>query len=107
MKKKSTLEGKAKTRNGVLRLCFCLFCILLEVISIVLAVLWLNDYVEYLNIATRILAGIIALILYSKNKPSTMKMPWVILMLIFPIMSLWSSVTSKGARPRSIASMLS
>ena len=64
MKKKSTLEGKAKTRNGVLRLCFCLFCILLEVISIVLAVLWLNDYVEYLNIATRILAGIIALILY-------------------------------------------
>ncbi|MDD7181206.1 MAG: cardiolipin synthase [Candidatus Enterosoma sp.] len=88
MKKKSTLEGKAKTRNGVLRLCFCLFCILLEVISIVLAVLWLNDYVEYLNIATRILAGIIALILYSKNKPSTMKMPWVILMLIFPIMGL-------------------
>ena len=30
--KQDTLEGKAKTKNGVKRLCFSVVCILLEVI---------------------------------------------------------------------------
>ncbi len=29
--KQDTLEGKAKTKNGVKRLCFSIICILLEV----------------------------------------------------------------------------
>ena len=32
---KNTLEGKAKTKNGIKRLCFCAVCILLEVIFMV------------------------------------------------------------------------
>ena len=30
--KQDTLEGKAKTKNGIKRLCFSIICILLEVI---------------------------------------------------------------------------
>ena len=33
--KHDTLEGKAKTKNGVKRLCFSIICILLEVIFII------------------------------------------------------------------------
>ena len=33
--KQDTLEGKAKTKNGVKRLCFSIICILLEVIFII------------------------------------------------------------------------
>ena len=32
--KQDTLEGKAKTKNGIKRLCFSIICILLEVIFI-------------------------------------------------------------------------
>ena len=33
--KQDTLEGKAKTKNGIKRLCFSIICILLEVIFII------------------------------------------------------------------------
>ena len=46
----STLEGKAKTKNGVKRLCFSIICILLEVIFIITIVTRLNEYAEIINI---------------------------------------------------------
>ena len=44
--KQDTLEGKAKTKNGVKRLCFSMICILLEVIFIITIVTRLNEYAE-------------------------------------------------------------
>ena len=44
--KQDTLEGKAKTKNGVKRLCFSIVCILLEVIFILTIVTRLNEYAE-------------------------------------------------------------
>ena len=44
--KQDTLEGKAKTKNGVKRLCFSIVCILLEVIFIITIVTRLNEYAE-------------------------------------------------------------
>lgn len=86
--KATTLEGRKKTRNGVKRLCFSALCILLEIIFIVLMFTWLNDYAEILNLVTRILGIIIVLCLYASDKTSTMKMPWIILILVFPIMGV-------------------
>ena len=86
--KQDTLEGKAKTKNGVKRLCFSIICILLEVIFIITIVTRLNEYAEIINLFTRILSGILVLGLYASNKTSSMKMPWVILILIFPIMGV-------------------
>ena len=86
--KHDTLEGKAKTKNGVKRLCFSIICILLEVIFIITIVTRLNEYAEIINLFTRILSGILVLGLYASNKTSSMKMPWVILILIFPIMGV-------------------
>ena len=47
--KQDTLEGKAKTKNGVKRLCFSIVCILLEVIFIIVMVTRLNEYAEVVN----------------------------------------------------------
>ena len=44
--KQDTLEGKAKTKNGIKRLCFSIICILLEVIFIITIVTRLNEYAE-------------------------------------------------------------
>ena len=76
--KQDTLEGKAKTKNGVKRLCFSIVCILLEVVFIITIVTRLNEYAEIINLFTRILSGILVLGLYASDKTSSMKMPWVI-----------------------------
>ena len=86
--KQDTLEGKAKTKNGVKRLCFSIVCILLEVIFIIVMVTRLNEYAEVVNLFTRIFSGILVLGLYASDKTSSMKMPWVILILIFPVMGV-------------------
>ena len=73
--KQDTLEGKAKTKNGVKRLCFSIICILLEVVFIINIVTRLNEYAEIINLFTRILSGILVLGLYASDKTSSMKMP--------------------------------
>ena len=52
---KNTLEGKAKTKNGIKRLCFCAVCILLEVIFIVSMITRLNEYAYIVTRLTRLL----------------------------------------------------
>ena len=86
--KKDTLEGRARSKNGVKRLCFSVFCILLEAAFIVMMITKLNEYAEIVNLITRLFAGVLVLALYASDKTSSMKMPWVILILIFPIMGV-------------------
>ena len=69
-------------------MCFSIICIFLEVIFIITIVTRLNEYAEIINLFTRILSGILVLRLYASDKTSSMKMPWVILILIFPIMGV-------------------
>ena len=73
--KQDTLEGKAKTKNGVKRLCFSIICILLEVVFIITIVTRLNEYAEIINLFTRILSGILVLGLYASDKTSSMNLP--------------------------------
>lgn len=86
--KQYTLEGRARSKNGVKRLCFSVFCILLEAAFIVMMITKLNEYAEIVNLITRLFAGVLVLALYASDKTSSMKMPWVILILIFPIMGV-------------------
>ena len=86
--KQDTLEGRAKTKNGVIRLCFSVLCILLEVAFIIIVITRLNEYAEIVNLLTRVFAGILVLALYASDQTSSMKMPWIILILVFPIMGV-------------------
>ena len=86
--KQDTLEGRAKTKNGVKRLCFSAVCILLEAAFIIVMITKLNQYAEIINLMTRLLAGVLVLKLYASDQTSSMKMPWVILILVFPIMGV-------------------
>lgn len=86
--KQDTLEGRAKTKNGVKRLCFSAVCILLEAAFIIAMITKLNQYAEIINLMTRLLAGVLVLKLYASDQTSSMKMPWVILILVFPILGV-------------------
>ena len=48
--KQDTLEGRAKTKNGVKRLCFSAVCILLEAAFIIAMITKLNQYAEIINL---------------------------------------------------------
>ena len=65
--KDTTLEGRAKTKNGVTRLVFSVVCILLEVIFVLLLFTGLNRYAEAINLCTRILGLIVILNMYDRS----------------------------------------
>ena len=68
--KQDTLEGRAKTKNGVIRLCFSVLCILLEAAFIIIVITRLNEYAEIVNLLTRVFAGILVLALYLMWQPT-------------------------------------
>lgn len=86
--KQNTFEGKAKTKNGIMRVAFSAICIILEVLFIAGLLTELNRYSTIIDIATRLLATVLVLVLYASDRTSYMKMPWIILILIFPVMGV-------------------
>ena len=99
--KQNTLEGRAKTKNGVKRLCFSVVCIFLEAAFIIAMLTKLNQYAEIVNLMTRLLAGVLVLKLYASDQTSSMKMPWVILILVFPIYGSRIVLTDRSQRRHS------
>lgn len=83
-----TLENKAATRNGVSRMVIVLLSIFLEVIFILVMVKRLNEYYAWISILTQILAFFLILGIYGQHKTSSMKMPWIILILTFPVVGV-------------------
>lgn len=65
-----------------------MLCILLEAAFIIIVITRLNEYAEIVNLLTRVFAGILVLALYASDQTSSMKMPWIILILVFPIMGV-------------------
>lgn len=84
----STVEGKTKTKNGVKRLIFSAVCILLEVIFIIVLFTRLNRYADIVSTITRLISMILIMYIYAENKTSSLKMPWIILILVFPVMGV-------------------
>lgn len=82
----TTFEGKKKRQNGVIRLVFSILSILLQVVFIVSIFTRLNAYAVWIDSVASILAFVLVLKIYGSDKLSTIKTPWIILILVFPIM---------------------
>ncbi len=68
--KQDTFEGKARTRNGVMRVVFSAICIILEGLFIIGLLTRLNQYGTIINIITRLLAGTLVLLLCASDRTS-------------------------------------
>ena len=88
LKANATQENKASVKNGVKRLVFVGIALLLEIVLDLALIIWLNRYSEWIYIFSRILAAILVLYIYNQNKTSAMKMPWIILIMAFPILGM-------------------
>ncbi len=84
----TTYEKKTAIKNGVLRMVFSLLVFLLEAIFLILLFTSLNAYATWLGGITRLIALIMVLALYGSNLKSSMKMPWIILILFAPIVGV-------------------
>ena len=81
-------KKKKKSPNSVLRLVFVGISLLMQIGWLVLLVIKLNAYSTWIYLFTNILAAIVVLRLYSYHTNSAYKTPWIMLILVLPIMGL-------------------
>lgn len=81
--------GRRKAAGiGILRMIFVALALIAQVIWILLRIKLLNDYSDRISAITTILSVIVLLKLNSKYVNSAMKMPWIMLIMAFPMMGL-------------------
>ncbi len=74
--------------NSILRLMFVAVALLFQVGWLLLLILRLNEYSAWISLATSLLALVVVLQLYGRSTTSAMKLPWIMLILSFPVMGL-------------------
>ena len=79
---------KKKSRNSILRGVFVAVSVLFQAGWLLLLVLRLNEYSLGISLATTLLSLLVVLQLYSRHTTAAMKMPWIMLILVFPVMGL-------------------
>ena len=81
-------EKRKPSGNSILRAVFVGVSLLIQIGWLLLLVIKLNEYYAWISLVTGILALVIVLRLYSKPANAAMKMPWIMLILAFPVMGL-------------------
>ena len=80
-------DGQNK-RNSIMRVAFVAISVFTQIGWILLRILQLNQYSEVISVITAILSAVVVLRLYSRHTTSAMKLPWIMLILLFPVMGL-------------------
>ena len=75
-------------RNSIVRIVLVGISIVIQMMWFVLRVQWLNDYYQHISVLTDILVIALLLRLNYKNVNPSMKIPWIILIMAFPVMGL-------------------
>ena len=83
--KKTDAHGGA---SSIFRLMVVGISVAAQVGWLVVQVAALNRYSVYISLCTSLLATAVVLKLHAKNTTSAMKIPWIMLILVFPVMGL-------------------
>lgn len=82
-------EKKTDVKNSVGRLIFVAIAIIVQVGWIAALLLWLNEYSAPMNLLCTAAALLLVLRIYGKHQLAAFKMPWIILILTFPVLGLF------------------
>ena len=74
--------------NSILRMVWVAVAVVAQAAWLVVLNLRLNEYSQAIAALTNLLAVVVVLKLYSRHTTADMKMPWVMLILVFPVMGL-------------------
>ncbi len=83
-----TKETKANVKNGVIRMIFALLSIAVEVFLIILIVISMSRQLVWFSVTFALLGLAIVLYLYGKKESASIKMPWILLILLVPVAGL-------------------
>lgn len=83
--KPETVEKKAATQNSILRLLLVAVAIYVQCYFLYEVLARVEREYTWMEPVTRALALLICIGIYSQNRTSTVKIPWIILLLVFPI----------------------
>lgn len=81
-------EGKTEVRNSVGRLIFVGISVLIQIVWILFLILKLNRYSTVISFVTSIIALLLVLRIYGMHSNAAFKMPWIMLILAFPIVGI-------------------
>ena len=82
------MERRKTAGKGILRMVFVAVALIVQIAWILLRIKLLNEYSETIAAVTRVLTVVVILKLNGKYINSAMKMPWIMLLMAFPIMGL-------------------
>ena len=88
MKEKMRAEEKANVKNSVGRLMLAALSILLQIGWLLFIMIKLNAYSSIISLLSSLLALSLALHIYGKHENAAFKMPWIIVLLVFPVLGL-------------------
>jgi len=83
--KQLTIEKKAAVKNGVFRMVIAVFSVILNALIIVGSVIWLNNKWHWVSILFSLVSFFVVLGIYSMNQTASIKMPWIMLILVLPV----------------------
>lgn len=82
------MKERKRSGNSILRIVFVAISFLLQIFWLLALTVKLNAYSGTLSLITTFLSILVVLRLNSKHTNTAMKMPWVMLILILPVMGL-------------------
>lgn len=81
-------EEKTAVKNSIGRLVFVVLSVIIQISWIVFLFIMLNDYSAEISMVSSLLALALVLRIYGKHMNAAFKMPWIILILVFPVLGL-------------------
>ena len=76
---------KPQVKKGVFRFVISIVITIAEIVAIVFAVSYITRQVWWLDYMLKALAVVMVLWIYSQHNTASMKMPWIILIMAFPL----------------------
>ena len=85
MSRKQTVEAKGQVKNGIARMIIAILSMALNVVIVVLIVLKMQDAWAWISSVLIIAALSVVLYIYGRKQTASIKMPWMLLILLVPV----------------------
>lgn len=95
-------ERKTVTKNGIVRLVFAALAVVSQIYWIYAALAWLDESYTWISMIVQVLALLLVMYIYGTHMDASMKMPWVVLIMVAPLLGsiLWFLMGRRDATAR-------
>lgn len=81
-------DTQNENKNGILRMVIVCLSVIFQALFIIALFAWLGNYAKWIQVATSIIALFFVLMIYSKDSISAIKTPWILLIMVLPIVGM-------------------